>query len=106
QAIVLLGRDTIRQWALLWTMASINESAHPELVSSAIIRARCCETLDPRPELEGGNGFLLGMCSLLDAILEQPMEAVLAPLPIPADVRSALLGAFNDRRLLLDCVVA
>jgi c-di-GMP-related signal transduction protein len=106
QAIILLGRDTIRRWASLWVIASMNERTNPELVASSIIRARCCEMVDAAAAHETGNGFLLGMCSLLDAILEQPMETIVGQLPLERTVRDALLGAQNDRRALLDCVVA
>jgi EAL and modified HD-GYP domain-containing signal transduction protein len=106
QAIILLGRDTIRRWGALWAIASINNDACPELINSSIIRARCCELLEARAGRESGAGFLLGICSLLDAILEQPMAAVLQQLPVQADIRAALLGESNPRRTLLDCVVA
>ena len=106
QAIILLGRDTIRRWGALWAIASINKAACPELINSSIIRARCCELLDAGAGRESGAGFLLGICSLLDAILEQPMETVLQQLPVQADLRAALLGETNGRRTLLDCVIA
>jgi c-di-GMP-related signal transduction protein len=105
QAILLLGRDTIRRWGSLWALASMGEGAHPELVTSSIIRARCCELLDATAG-QSGTGFLLGICSLLDAILEQPMEIVLQDLPVKGEIRAALLGEANNRRALLDCVIA
>jgi EAL and modified HD-GYP domain-containing signal transduction protein len=105
-ALMMLGRDTVRRWASVWTMASLAEpgrGGQSELVAMSIIRARCCELLD-----QSGNddGFLLGMCSLLDAILGQPLEALLGLLPLADDTRQALCGHQNPRRLLLDCVVA
>ena len=106
QAIILLGRDTIRRWASLWAIASLGASSHPELVASSIIRARCCEMVDARANRDSGAGFLLGMCSLLDVMLEQPMEVVLASLPIERSLRAALQGDDNERRALLDCVIA
>jgi c-di-GMP-related signal transduction protein len=106
QAIILLGRDTIRRWGALWAIASINQAACPELINSSIIRARCCELLDGGAGRESGAGFLLGICSLLDAILEQPMETVVRQLPVQADLRAALVGETNGRRTLLDCVIA
>jgi EAL and modified HD-GYP domain-containing signal transduction protein len=106
QAIILLGRDTIKRWASLWVIASMNENAHPELVASSIIRARCCEMVDTRLHRDSGSGFLLGMCSLLDVILEQPMASVLSSLPVDAAIKAALLGETNERRALLDCVIA
>jgi EAL and modified HD-GYP domain-containing signal transduction protein len=46
------------------------------------------------------------MCSLMDAILGQPMPAVVEAMPLPEPVRDALLGEENARRRLLDCAVA
>lgn len=105
QAVMLLGMGTIRRWASLWAIASMNEAAHPELVTGSIIRARCCELLEAS-ESSGSRGFLLGICSLLDAILEQPMEVVLEQLPISGEIRAALLGETNRSRALLECVAA
>jgi EAL and modified HD-GYP domain-containing signal transduction protein len=106
QAIVLLGRDTIRRWASLWALAGLGDSRHTDLVATSIIRARCCELLDASGSADTGNGFLLGICSLLDAILDQPMDTVLAQLPLDNEVRAALQGQPNGRRTLLDCVIA
>lgn len=105
-AIVLLGRDTIRRWASLWALAAMSDPSRDELVASSVMRARCCELLDASSRNNAGTGFLLGMCSLLDVILDQPMETVLAQLPVDAEVRAALLGEANARRTLLDCVIA
>jgi EAL and modified HD-GYP domain-containing signal transduction protein len=106
QAIVLLGMDSIRRWATVWAIAGVSDPAQTELVASSIIRARCCELLASSHGGDTTSAFILGMCSQLDGILEQPMEVVLAPLPITDDVRAALCGERNARRKMLDCVVA
>ena len=107
-ALVLLGRDTIRRWASLWALSGLSQHAHAELVTMATIRARCCELLgaSTRNDEAAAEGFLVGMCSLLDAILEQPMPALLESLPVSANVREALLGGDNPPRRMLDCAVA
>jgi EAL and modified HD-GYP domain-containing signal transduction protein len=107
-ALVLLGRDTIRRWASLWALSGLSQHAHAELVTMATIRARCCELLGASTpsETAASEGFLVGMCSLLDAILEQPMPALLASLPVSPTVRDALLGGDNGPRRMLDCAVA
>jgi EAL and modified HD-GYP domain-containing signal transduction protein len=56
--------------------------------------------------LHGDGGFLLGMCSMLDVVLGQPMESIVRHLPLGASLRSALLGEDNNWRRLLDCVMA
>ena len=71
-------------------------------------RARCCELLADQFQGAGAvpDGFLLGMCSLLDAILDQPMAAVVEQLPLSSAVQAALLGEDNPGRRILDCAVA
>ncbi len=108
EALILLGRDTVRRWASLWALAGLSKGAHVELLTMATVRARCCELLGASTGDEdlASEGFLVGMCSLLDAILERPMPAVLESLPLPAEVRAALMGSDNPPRRLLDCAVA
>lgn len=108
QALVLMGIDTVRRWVSLWVMAGLNERAHPEVIDMASIRARSCELLAMRqtgPE-SASAGFLLGMCSMLDAILARPMEAVLSQLPLPKETQAALRGEDTQARRLLDCAIA
>jgi EAL and modified HD-GYP domain-containing signal transduction protein len=105
-ALLLLGRDTIRRWASLWVMAGIGASAHNELVLMASVRGRFCELLTAKDDESGGESFLLGMCSLLDVILRQPMAAIVQDLPLAPATGDALLGRHNRLRDLLDCVIA
>jgi c-di-GMP-related signal transduction protein len=108
EAIVLLGRDTIRRWVSLWTLASLGQDAHSELLAMASVRARTCELVATSiggPDV-GAAGFLTGMCSLLDAILAQPMTKVVDALPLPREVREALLGGENLQRHVVDAVRA
>jgi EAL and modified HD-GYP domain-containing signal transduction protein len=108
QALVMLGLDQVRKWALVWGMAGLNLGATPELVTVAILRARCCEliaqTVTSRDE--SGEYFLLGLCSLLDAMLGRPMAEVLEDLPLSTTIRDALLGEENTARLILDAVIS
>jgi EAL and modified HD-GYP domain-containing signal transduction protein len=107
-ALLLLGRDTIRRWASLWVMTDLGAEAPAELTIMASIRGRFCELL--ASHLEGpdasGEGFLLGMCSCLDVILERPLASIVEELPLTTDTIAALLGRDNDPRRLLDCAIA
>ena len=107
QAIVLLGLQRIRQWASVWSMAELNSGGTSETVAMATLRGRCCELLGDR--LCGASGsefFMLGLCSLLDAMLGRPMATAIADLPLSAPIRAALLGQSNLERSVLDAVVA
>ena len=60
-------------------------------------------------ELSGaasGEPFLVGLCSLLDVILDRPMADAIAELPLSEAVREALLGGDNALRSVLDTVIA
>jgi c-di-GMP-related signal transduction protein len=108
QAIVLLGIDQIRTWASVWAVAGLNGSGCSEIVTIALLRARCCELIGHSVS-EGQTAselFLLGLCSLLDTMLERPMSAVVDGLPLSASTRDALLGIDNERRRVLDAVIA
>jgi c-di-GMP-related signal transduction protein len=108
EALVLLGLGQVRKWALVWGLAGLNLGATPELVTVAILRARCCELVAQTrvSSEEAAEYFLLGLCSVLDALLDRPMEEMIEGLPLSATVRGALLGEQNAARLVLDTVTA
>jgi EAL and modified HD-GYP domain-containing signal transduction protein len=105
EALVLLGLEQLRKWASLWTLAGLNQGP-AEVLTMTVVRARVCEALGQAAAREDQSHFLLGLCSLLDALLGQPMPAALADLPLPDATREALLGADNDARRVLTTVVA
>jgi EAL and modified HD-GYP domain-containing signal transduction protein len=109
EALLLLGLEPIRNWASVWCMAGLNISGTPELVSTALIRARCCELLGEHLGQEEGASelFLVGMCSLLDAMLCRPLEEAIVGLPLsPAALSAVLRTGSQPAKLLLDAVVA
>lgn len=110
-ALLLLGREPVKRWVSIWAMAAIANRSHSELLVMSVLRARFCELLAstssaPGEALHGDGGFLLGMCSMLDAILGQPMESLVRHLPLGASLQDALLGDDNNWRRVLDCVKA
>jgi c-di-GMP-related signal transduction protein len=106
-ALVLLGIQQVRRWASIWAMAGVNDGSVPERVAVALLRARACEVIGDAwsGEDAGGQLFLLGMCSMLDAIVDQPMEHAITGLQLRAGVRDALLGGSNAMRSILDAVI-
>jgi len=105
EALMLLGLDQIRKWASIWSLAGMNGGS-PELVNMTILRARSCELVGEAlgaPD-NGEEYFLLGLCSLLDVILQRPMVDALAALPLSSTIKEALVGVSNPARLVLDVV--
>ncbi|MEZ5319033.1 MAG: HDOD domain-containing protein [Vicinamibacterales bacterium] len=108
QAILLIGRDALRRWASIWVLAGLADGAQAELVVMSTVRARCCELLASslRRAPSVADAFLLGMLSLIDVILERPIELLVQELPLPDRTRDALLGRDTECRRLLDCTIA
>ncbi|HET9373093.1 MAG TPA: HDOD domain-containing protein, partial [Vicinamibacterales bacterium] len=108
EGLVLLGSDAVRRWASLWVLADLGRQGHPELVAMSATRARCCELIAAKSgDAEAaGDGFIVGMCSLLDSILARPMDQILEHLPISDVAKGALLGEDNAQRLALEATIA
>ncbi len=53
-----------------------------------------------------GDLFLLGLFSMIDAILDRPLPEILAQLPVPEDTRTALLHRNNRLAQVLALVEA
>jgi c-di-GMP-related signal transduction protein len=106
QALTLLGEKELRKWLLLVCTVIAGSSKNSELVTSALIRARFAELLAPYASLPGASLFIVSLLSLMDAILETPLQVLLNHIAIPDDIHDALLGVPNDLRRCHDLVVA
>jgi c-di-GMP-related signal transduction protein len=93
RALMVLGEDGIRRWVALATLPTLATDKPTELLTMSLMRARFCEKLaehtnDGRP----GKAFLMGMFSLLDALIDQPLDEALRSVDLGRDVTEALLG--------------
>jgi len=107
-ALVLLGEREIRLCATVWSLAEVARDLPSEVIVSSTLRARLCERLAKAAGMasHASELFLVGMFSMLDAILQQPMDAILSTLPLSDDVHHALAGGDNRLRAVLDAVMA
>jgi len=94
QALALLGEKNVRKWVRLVTLTGMAEGKPSELILSSVFRGRFCETLAPvlRMKRREEDLVLLGMFSLIDAIMDQPMETLLTEIPLGDDIKAALRG--------------
>jgi EAL and modified HD-GYP domain-containing signal transduction protein len=108
EALLLMGLAPIKSWASVWCMAGLNTGGTSELVTVALVRARCCELLGEHLEAEEAPElFLIGLCSLLDAMLGKPLEDAVADLPLSPGARDAVLGIHRSpARSVLNAVIA
>lgn len=100
-ALSLLGQREIRKWVSIVVAISISYDRPCELISNALIRARTCETLAIACGEDSSSAFIVGIMSLMDAILDRPMEVVIAQLPLTQQCKEALRCADNSFGKLL-----
>ena len=55
---------------------------------------------------EKSDLFLMGLLSVVDALLDRPMEQVLSSVPVAAEVREALTGGSNRFRDVYETLLA
>jgi EAL and modified HD-GYP domain-containing signal transduction protein len=90
QALALLGLKQLRRWATLSAFAGVDDKP-AELTVTALVRARFCELAAAhRPGLDSASLFTVGLFSVIDALLDTPIDEVLASLPFSEEMSQAL----------------
>jgi len=100
-ALVALGEDHIRRWVTLATLPKLATNKPGELLKLSLVRARFCERLGELARGDSSNqAFLVGMFSLLDALIDQPLEDALRGMDLGRKVTEAVLGTGPEEDLL------
>lgn len=97
-ALNYMGEVEIRKFIALMALAKLNADKPAELVHVSLVRARFCELIADHAG-ESNNppkGFLVGLFSTLDAMLDQTMSGLMSKVPIDDTVREALCGEDNN----------
>lgn len=91
QALVYLGENKFKRFLALLATANLADQKPYELTKLAITRARFAELLaeKAKPEL-APSAFLVGLFSLIDAILDEPLSSILNKLPLSQEIKAAL----------------
>jgi EAL and modified HD-GYP domain-containing signal transduction protein len=107
-ALVLLGEREVRQFISLVAAAGLASGKPSELIRASIIRAKFCELLGRScgSGVQGSELFLLGLFSLIDAMLDSSMDKVMDNLPLSEGVKRALVSGGGDLAPYLHMVAA
>lgn len=101
-ALIAVGEDAFRRIATLAITSELNAGQPAEILRMAFVRARFCELAAGLCALDPTEQYLLGMLSLLPAMLRRPMQELTPALPLRNEIRNALLGNDSIERCLLD----
>lgn len=91
-AIFILGRENLYRWIALSVYRLGSSGQRDEtLLTIALCRAAFLEALAPETNHKmSGELFLVGMFSLLESLLQQPMTTILTRLQLPDEVHAVL----------------
>lgn len=97
-ALNYMGEVEIKKFIALLALANLADDKPMELLHMSLVRARFCDLMAKERQI-GDNpptGFMVGLFSLLDALLDQEMQNLVMKMPIVDEVKFALCGGKND----------
>lgn len=107
-ALNYMGQVEVKKFIALLALANLGDNKPFELIHLSLIRAKFCELVADAKSLANNPpvGFLVGLFSLLDALLDQPMEEIVEKLPIGKSIKVALCGGGNELNSFLALIRA
>jgi len=101
RALVVLGEYGIRKWIAVAALPAIADDKPTELVTQSLVRGRFCELLGQA----SGQGvedqaFLVGLFSMLDVLLDRPLDDALEELGLAPSLDSVLRGQASEESVL------
>jgi EAL and modified HD-GYP domain-containing signal transduction protein len=100
-ALMAVGEETFRRIATLAITSELGSNRPEEVLRMAFVRGRFCELAAELCGLNATEQYLLGMLSLLPAMLQLPMAELVPALPLRKEIGRALNGATTRERSLL-----
>ncbi|WP_042476590.1 EAL and HDOD domain-containing protein [Bacillus ndiopicus] len=101
QAIVLLGLSELRKLVYLLAMRELKNfektDAFNELVAASLFRAKACEKIAKLNYKKNfSEYFLIGLLSLIDALLKRPMYLILRKMPLSEEILQTINGVETE----------
>jgi EAL and modified HD-GYP domain-containing signal transduction protein len=84
----------LRKWIVLATLTRTAEDKPSELIRHSLVRARFCESVArlAARSLEQ-SAFLTGLFSLLDALIDRPLNETLSEMGLAPEIAAVLRGS-------------
>jgi EAL and modified HD-GYP domain-containing signal transduction protein len=101
-ALLAVGEDTFRKLATVAITSELSQGQPEELLRLAFVRGRFCELTAKLGGRDSTEQYLLGMLSLLDAMLRTAMIDLIPHLPLRTEIQDALLHKTNGESCSLE----
>jgi len=107
-AVAILGQKEVKRWATAAISIQLADDKPNEITKLSLIRARFAENLSKAFSMGvySSSLFMLGLFSLLDVILERPMEAAVKEVALDENVRAALVDKAGELYKVLEFIHA
>jgi len=109
-AIRMIGIKRLKYWLRMAVMVDLNVQGNtPELYVMGLNRGRFLEELVEQGQMASLNPdsmFLFGMLSLIEAMLEVPLDTIIGNLPLSDDIQSGLFDPDSTYGKYLKLVIA
>ncbi|MGA8869342.1 MAG: HDOD domain-containing protein [Candidatus Sulfotelmatobacter sp.] len=105
-ALAILGESEVRRWVRLVATVGAGQDKPSDLVLCALVRARFGELLAPHIDHGDSDLFLLGLISLIDAMLDMSMADVLKKIPLDRPTKDVLLAHPSPLRTVFQLILA
>ena len=112
QAIMTLGLGQSKQWIYLLSASNAEnevDSGSEEFLKRSFLRANFCSELmnyAKNMPISKSEGYLMGMFSTLNYLIDAPMEEILAEVPVADEIKNALLKHEGRCGKLYDLVLS
>lgn len=93
QALVYLGQEKLKMFVSLAVASYVSDKKPKELYGLSLQRAQFCQRMSRYQAFEGHTeqAFMIGLFSLLDALLDLSLENLVEQLPLCKSIKVALL---------------
>lgn len=111
QAILHLGLEDLKRWIYILTYRESQKynpsGAYDELMKTSLCRAKMCELLAKyNNKRNTSEYFLIGMFSLIYALLRRPIKSILMQLPLSDEIVETISGSDTSMQPYLQLTVA
>lgn len=112
QAIMTLGLNQLKQWVYLLSASTTDtnfDASSEEFLKLSFMRANFCSSLvqyAPSVPLNKSDAYLMGMFSTLHHLIDAPLEEILSEVPVPEEVKQALLERTGPAGVLFELVLS
>ncbi|MDF2155900.1 EAL and HDOD domain-containing protein [Vibrio sp. CAU 1672] len=108
QALIYLGQDRLKMFVSLVVASYVSTDKPRELYHLSLQRAQFCQQMSRYQPFSQRHeqGFMVGLLSILDAILDLSVESLVEQLPLSQPIKQALLhreGEYGSLLTLEEC---